>query len=146
MSEWVLLLLSLSESIWQSVQEVHHLHRRRGAVWTSCYPASSAAGHQKTACLAAEAVRPLQQRHRNSQWLLRHSLGRHQHWKSQQWAARHSDQVRNMFLSFCHKILLKQPSMKCFSPFSVKFVDYKQNKKFFFLFKQRTLGIQAAML
>lgn len=84
---------TFKESVWQLVQEVHHLHRGRGVVRASRYPIPPAAWYQEAASSAAETVWPLQHRHWDGQWLLRYPVGRHPHWEHQQWATGLSDKV-----------------------------------------------------
>jgi len=90
------MICRFTESLWQPLPQVHHIHRWGGALWPICYPASTAAWDQETVDTSPKALRTLQQCHWHSQRLLWHLMGRHSHWQNQQWTSWVSDEVRRV--------------------------------------------------
>ncbi len=85
-----------TESLWQPFPQVHHIHRWRGPLWPTRYPASSVAWDQETVDTSPKALWTLQQCHRHCQRLLWHFMGRHQYWQNQQWTTWVSVEVRRL--------------------------------------------------
>ena len=69
----------MPEQLWHPVPQIHHLHWRRGALWLGGLGVHWAAEDQEGTQPAAEAVRPVQQRHWCCARLLRHLLVRSGH-------------------------------------------------------------------